>query len=402
MALKTLQKGLPAGRHRPDRGAPALRPTASRSTTAGPDGVRRTPRARPSGVGAGRAARLQPRATARPPSFSVVLDEDPTSDAALADVKGPIRDAAHAAAPDGHRGAGRRHDLGLRRLPEGDEPRLRGRLPGRRARDHADPGAAAAQPGRAALPDGLGRPRLRRHARRGACCVFQHVKGDAGLIFLLPIYIYLFVVALGTDYNILMIARLREEAREGREPRATPRPRRVKHAGPTVAAAGLILAGTFASLMLGGNALLVAMGFAISFGIFVAAFVMAMFFTPALTALIGHAAWWPGHGEAGATAAGRASARQAPPPAVGSGPGRRLVRPGRPTGLTNCPDPPQGSCPTARGGGARTLWGNSCVVGGKSEAGVSPAAHTRRFSCGRPSAASAGLTRRIPRHARAN
>ena len=37
--------------------------------------------------------------------------------------------------------------------------------------------------------------------------------------------------------------------------------------------------------------------FALSFGIFVAAFVMAMFFTPALTALIGHAAWWPGHGD---------------------------------------------------------------------------------------------------------
>lgn len=68
-------------------------------------------------------------------------------------------------------------------------------------------------------------------------------------------------------------------------------------AGPTVAAAGLILAGTFASLMLGGSALLTSMGFAISFGIFVAAFVMAMFFTPALTALIGHAAWWPGHGD---------------------------------------------------------------------------------------------------------
>jgi RND superfamily putative drug exporter len=39
------------------------------------------------------------------------------------------------------------------------------------------------------------------------------------------------------------------------------------------------------------------MGFALAFGIAVAAFVMAMFFTPALTALIGHAAWWPGHGD---------------------------------------------------------------------------------------------------------
>ncbi|WP_046773155.1 MMPL family transporter, partial [Jiangella alkaliphila] len=125
--------------------------------------------------------------------------------------------------------------------------------------------------------------------------LFQTIQGDDGLIFMLPIYIYLFVVALGTDYNILMVARLREEARNGLEPRQAAA-MAVRHAGPTVAAAGVILAGTFASLMLGGNALLVSMGFAISFGIAVAAFIMAMFFTPALTALIGHAAWWPGHG----------------------------------------------------------------------------------------------------------
>ena len=53
----------------------------------------------------------------------------------------------------------------------------------------------------------------------------------------------------------------------------------------------------YASLMLAGNSLLVTMGFSIAFGIFVAAFVMSMFFTPAITALIGHAAWWPGHGD---------------------------------------------------------------------------------------------------------
>jgi RND superfamily putative drug exporter len=126
--------------------------------------------------------------------------------------------------------------------------------------------------------------------------VFQHIKGDEGLIFLLPIYIYLFVVALGTDYNILMIARLREEAREGLDGRSAAA-KAIQHGGPTIAAAGLILAGSFGSLMLGGSSLLLTLGFAISFGIVVSAFVMAMFFTPALTALIGHAAWWPGHGD---------------------------------------------------------------------------------------------------------
>jgi RND superfamily putative drug exporter len=124
--------------------------------------------------------------------------------------------------------------------------------------------------------------------------VFQH--GTTGLTFILPIVMYLFVVALGTDYNILMVSRLREEAREGRDPHAAAA-MAVRHAGPTIASAGLILAGTFASLMLAGGATLTQMGFAISFGIVVAAFVMAMFLTPSLTALIGHRAWWPGHGD---------------------------------------------------------------------------------------------------------
>jgi RND superfamily putative drug exporter len=47
--------------------------------------------------------------------------------------------------------------------------------------------------------------------------------------------------------------------------------------------------------MLAGQSLLSEMGFAVAVGIAIAAFVMATFFTPALTALIGHAAWWPGH-----------------------------------------------------------------------------------------------------------
>ncbi|MCW2508040.1 MAG: hypothetical protein JWP68_1188, partial [Modestobacter sp.] len=128
--------------------------------------------------------------------------------------------------------------------------------------------------------------------------IFQQFAGEPGLLFILPVIMYLFVVALGTDYNILMVARLREEAREGKSPREAAA-LAVRHAGPTIAAAGLILAGTFASLMLAGNATLTQMGFAISFGIAISAFVMAMFLTPALTALIGHAAWWPGHADVG-------------------------------------------------------------------------------------------------------
>jgi putative drug exporter of the RND superfamily len=123
--------------------------------------------------------------------------------------------------------------------------------------------------------------------------VFQTLAGQAGLVFLLPVYMYLFVVALGTDYNILMIARLREQSRSGMTPRQAAADA-VRHAGPAIASAGLILAGTFASLTLAGNSILQQVGFAVACGIALAAFVMAMFFSPSLTALIGNRAWWPG------------------------------------------------------------------------------------------------------------
>lgn len=223
------------------------------------------------------------------------LDSDPTSDQALDDVKGPIRDAAHAAAPDG-----------AEAFVSGT-PGIFADLQDAMARDYKVVFPVAAliiMIILALLLRSLVAPLylmaavgLSFAATLGATVVvFQHIGGDEGLIFMLPIYIYLFVTALGTDYNILMIARLREEAREGRPPREAAA-EAIKHAGPTIAAAGVILAGTFASLMLSGNSLMMSMGFALSFGIFIAAFVMSMFFTPALTALMGHAAWWPGHGD---------------------------------------------------------------------------------------------------------
>jgi putative drug exporter of the RND superfamily len=50
---------------------------------------------------------------------------------------------------------------------------------------------------------------------------------------------------------------------------------------------------SFSALMLAGTDILSNLGFAIGFGVFLAAFVLAMFFTPALTALAGDRAWWP-------------------------------------------------------------------------------------------------------------
>lgn len=126
--------------------------------------------------------------------------------------------------------------------------------------------------------------------------VFQTLGRQAGLVFILPMYMYLFVVALGTDYNILMISRLREEARAGKSPREAAT-LALAHAGPAIGAAGLILAGTFGSLTLAGEQVLTQVGFAVAAGIAIAAFIMAMFFSPSLTALIGRHAWWPGHAD---------------------------------------------------------------------------------------------------------
>ena len=142
--------------------------------------------------------------------------------------------------PAGHLRAGRRDHRGLRRHPAGGEPRLRGGVPCRRGDHLAHPRAAAAQRGGPVVPDGLGRAGFRRDAGGHGAGVPDPGR-SAGLVFLLPIYMYLFVVALGTDYNILMIARLREEARQGMNPHDAAA-HAIRQSGPTIGAAGLILA----------------------------------------------------------------------------------------------------------------------------------------------------------------
>lgn len=237
----------------------------------------------------------QPSADGTAFQYYLTLSDDPVSDAAQDNVAGPIRDLAHDKAPAGTEAY------------VGGTPGIFADMSTAMARDYkvVFPVAAGVillilalllrslvAPWFLMAAVGLGFA-----ATLGLTVIaFQYIGGEPGLIFMLPIYIYLFVTALGTDYNILMIARLREEAREGKDPH-TAAAEAVKHAGPTVAAAGIILAGTFAALMLGGNTLIVSMGFALAVGILIVAFVMSLFFTPALTALLGHSAWWPGHGD---------------------------------------------------------------------------------------------------------
>ncbi|MFD0364385.1 MMPL family transporter [Nocardia sp. GCM10030253] len=223
--------------------------------------------------------------------FQVTLTAQPDSDAALATVRGPLRDTAHAAAP-----AGATAVVGGMTSVFVDF---------KDAMNHdytvVFPVAAiliaivlalllrsVIAPWYLMVSVGLGFA-----ATLGsAVLVFQQAQGNSGLIFSLPVIMYMFVVALGTDYNILMVARLREEAKEGHDPKQAAA-LAVRHTAPTIAAAGIILAGSFASMMLAGNTVLSQIGFAISVGVAIAAFVMATFFTPAVTALLGRRVWWP-------------------------------------------------------------------------------------------------------------
>jgi RND superfamily putative drug exporter len=125
-----------------------------------------------------------------------------------------------------------------------------------------------------------------------AILVFQHGMGHDGVVFTLPLVLFLFVVAIGTDYNILMSARLREELGNGGSQRdATARA--VRAVAPAIAAAGLVLAASFGSLMLNKDLNTREIGFAMAMGILVASLLVSTLLVPAVTTVIGERAWWP-------------------------------------------------------------------------------------------------------------
>ncbi|MET8748031.1 MMPL family transporter [Streptomyces sp. NPDC004728] len=80
-----------------------------------------------------------------------------------------------------------------------------------------------------------------------ASLLFQHVLGKPGVNFSLPLVLFLFVVALGTDYDILISDRIREEMQRPGPARSAVA-RAVQHTTPAIATAGLVLAGSFATL----------------------------------------------------------------------------------------------------------------------------------------------------------
>jgi RND superfamily putative drug exporter len=126
-----------------------------------------------------------------------------------------------------------------------------------------------------------------------AMIVFVHIYGQDGLNFVLPFLMFIFGMALGQDYNILVMSRIREEAHHHKSLFQAVT-KAVGITGTTVTSAGLILAGTFTILgLVGGNQQVEQIGFGIAFGILLDTFFVRTLLVPAIVALLGRWNWWP-------------------------------------------------------------------------------------------------------------
>lgn len=132
-----------------------------------------------------------------------------------------------------------------------------------------------------------------------AMIVFVDLRHDSGLIFILPFLMFIFSMALGEDYNILVMTRIREEAHLIPDLRAAVT-KAIGVTGTTVTSAGLILAGTFAVLGLvaggtggAGGDTVMQIGFSIAFGVLLDTFFVRTLLVPSIVVLLGRANWWP-------------------------------------------------------------------------------------------------------------
>ena len=123
--------------------------------------------------------------------------------------------------------------------------------------------------------------------------ILQHLFGQPGMNYFIPLMVFVLLVALGSDYNIFLMSRVREES----ETRELLPGIRVASArtGTVITSAGLILAGTFGALVTSPLQLLFQVGLAVALGVLIDTFVVRSLLVPAITAFIGERAWWPFH-----------------------------------------------------------------------------------------------------------
>ncbi|MHB8456411.1 MAG: MMPL family transporter, partial [Acidimicrobiales bacterium] len=132
--------------------------------------------------------------------------------------------------------------------------------------------------------------------------IFIKLGGSGGLTFLLPFLMFVFLLALGEDYNILVMTRIREEAHDHTLKQAVIRA--VSASGPTITSAGLVLAGTFAVLAFAGSqgpggGQVKDIGVGLALGILMDTFLVRTLLVPSTVVILGRWNWWPRHIEAG-------------------------------------------------------------------------------------------------------
>ncbi|MCW2958798.1 MAG: hypothetical protein JWP18_1601 [Solirubrobacterales bacterium] len=124
-----------------------------------------------------------------------------------------------------------------------------------------------------------------------AAVVFDVAFGFPGADPSFPLFAFIFLVALGVDYNIFLMARVREETlkhgtREGML-------RGLAVTGGVISSAGIVLAGTFAVLAVLPLTFLTEIGFTIAFGVLLDTFIVRSVLVPALVLDVGPRTWWP-------------------------------------------------------------------------------------------------------------
>jgi putative drug exporter of the RND superfamily len=126
--------------------------------------------------------------------------------------------------------------------------------------------------------------------------IFIKIGGNGGLVFFMPFLMFIFLLALGEDYNILVMTRIREEAR--RLPLREAVAKAVGVTGSTVTSAGLVLAGTFIVLTIAagsgsGGSQVRDIGLGLALGILMDTFLVRTLLVPSTVVLLGRWNWWP-------------------------------------------------------------------------------------------------------------
>lgn len=122
--------------------------------------------------------------------------------------------------------------------------------------------------------------------------VFQVGLGRDGVSWSVPFFSFVLLVALGVDYNIFLMSRVKEEYRPGDMAGGTARA--VASTGKIITSCGIIMAGTFAALLVSPVNELVQVGFTTVVGLILDTFIVRCMLVPALAVKVGELNWWPG------------------------------------------------------------------------------------------------------------